>query len=437
MATEQCDVIVLGGGAAGLAAARRLSAAGQRVTVLEARGRLGGRVHTIREPGWDIVVDAGAEFIHGDSPELWSIVRDAGLTAKEVPDEHWRAGPERPESFDFDAIWDPIADRLKKLGTHDLSFVEFLKRDCPNLSAADRAQAIAFVEGFEAADSALVSARWLYQADQATGQGGGAHRVREGYDRLIDWLASPVESNRISIRLSRVVREVRWRRGFVEVDAEHAPEPIEVYAARRLVVTVPLGVLQAPSGSMGAIRFQPDLVQKRSIWNRLRFGAVVKLVLQFREPFWAEAGVPDLGFLHTPGSPFLAWWTARPAKARVLTGWSGGPAAQELSSRPEQEILSEGVATLERCFPRARVKPGDLLERWRVFNWQHDPFARGAYSYVPKGGLKLAEQLAEPIESTIFFAGEATQNELMGTVAGAIVSGDRAADAILNQASRP
>src|ERR1700683_5752889 len=88
MDDTQADVVILGAGAAGLAAARQLTGAGLRVVVLEARDRVGGRMHTLHETGWPAPIELGAEFIHGGSAETWAIVRAAGLAAYEVSEQH-------------------------------------------------------------------------------------------------------------------------------------------------------------------------------------------------------------------------------------------------------------------------------------------------------------------------------------------------------------
>jgi monoamine oxidase len=409
-----------------LAAGHRLAANGTSCIILEAHDVIGGRVHTLREPGWEIPIEIGAEFIHGNPDETWSIVRSAQLATVEVPEDHETEDGGEPEPLDFDNVWDKITSRLAKLNHHDLSFAEFLRRDCTDLPEEARSQAIGYVEGFEAADPNIVSAIWLREAEQAAGAGGGAHRIRDGYSRIMDWLASGRD-----VRLGRVVRQVRWSAGNVEAEAERADGATEVYTARRAVITLPVGVLQAPAGSQGAVRFAPDTIEKRAIWQRLQVGPVVKLVLRFRTAFWRENGNPDLVFLHTPSSPILTWWTARPSPAPILTGWSGGPAAAKLSRHSTAQILDEALATLQRTFSSTKVPVKTLLEAWHVFNWQADPYARGAYCYVPAGGLDLPQRLAEPVAGTLFFAGEATHTQLMGTVAGAIASGYRAAEEVL------
>jgi monoamine oxidase len=161
-------------------------------------------------------------------------------------------------------------------------------------------------------------------------------------------------------------------------------------------------------------------------------GAVVKLVMRFREPFW-PAYMPGLGFLHTPAGPFQAWWPAGPEGSAMLTGWAGGPAAAALSDAEPRAVLGRALDQLAASFPFTRDRLAELLADWRLFEWQHDPLARGAYSYVPAGGLGAVRRLAEPVAGTLFFAGEATSERLAGTVAGAIASGERAADEVLGR----
>src|SRR5688572_12940253 len=97
MSSESSDVVVIGAGAAGLAAAKRLGAAGRRVLILEARDRVGGRIDTRREPGWPVPMEAGAEFVHGRSRAAWDAIEKAGLATDEVDDSHWHAPAGRPE----------------------------------------------------------------------------------------------------------------------------------------------------------------------------------------------------------------------------------------------------------------------------------------------------------------------------------------------------
>ncbi len=426
------EVVVVGAGAAGLAAAHHLAMAGVAVVVLEARDRIGGRVHTLREPDWPLPIETGAEFVHGHPPETQVPIDALRLATDEVPERHAQPQGDRIVPANFESGWSNVSDRLAQL-RDDLPVIEFLRRDCPHVSEEERAQVLAYVEGFDAADARVVSSIWLRESDAAIGQDQGARRIRDGYDRLFDYFAQTGDTP-IDLRLNRRVAAIRWQHGSVEIEAIGPGETEERLTARAAIVTLPLGVLQAPRGAAGAVQFIPDIPEKRDVWQRMPMGPVVKLVLLFRERFWIDRD-PDLAFLHNPASQVVTWWTALPSEAPLLTGWCGGPQVDRLPHASPPAILEAGLASLEENFRISREELSKLLERWMIFDWQADPFSRGAYAYVPAGGLGLPEKLAKPVADTLFFAGEATHPRLTGTVAGAIASGVRAAEEVL--AARP
>jgi monoamine oxidase len=166
-------------------------------------------------------------------------------------------------------------------------------------------------------------------------------------------------------------------------------------------------------------------------------GTVIKVNLIFREAFWEQLHLPstegtqslmDLGFIHSSAEPFPTWWTQIPLRTRMLVGWSGGSTAEALAELDDQLLIEVALLSLCRILGLSKSQVEKQLEIWHVHNWSRDPFTRGAYSYVGVGGLDGPSELARPVESTLFFAGEATNTDgNMGTVHGAICTGMRAA----------
>jgi monoamine oxidase len=165
-------------------------------------------------------------------------------------------------------------------------------------------------------------------------------------------------------------------------------------------------------------------------------GSVVRLTFWLSEAFWearsplrrGAPGLELLSFLHTSDPDVPVWWTAFPVRAPLLVGWVGGPAATALAAERDEPLESRAVAALARQLGVARRRIERLVEGCWAHDWEHDPFARGAYSYPLVGGSDAAAELARPAGRTLFFAGEAADPEgRTGTVHGAIATGTRAA----------
>lgn len=432
------DVIVIGAGVAGLAAARVLQDAGARVVVLEARERVGGRVATARYPALPLPVELGAEFIHGLPPETWEIVRASGLLAYEFSGDSWWSADGRIDGAG--ALWEragPLFAEMADPGQPEQPFAAFLAgRDADPQTLGLITD---YIEGFNAADAGRISVRALarQQAAEAAISGDRSFRVAAGYDQVPHAIRAGLDPARTTVVLNAVVHEVRWRTGAVEVESQtRAGTARPTTRARAAVITLPLGVLQAPAGAAGAVRFAPGLGAHAEAIGALAMGAVVKLALRFRAPFWERESLPlaaelaphRLGFLLSDDPAMPTWWTVYPAQAPLLMGWVAGPRAAPLAAEPDAVIVERGLAALARVSGVPLPRLETLLEGWTLHNWQADPFARGAYSYIPAGALPAQARLAAPIAGTLVFAGEALAIDgHIGTVHGAIASGRRAA----------
>jgi len=432
------DAIVLGAGVAGLVAAVGLRRGGLSVLLLEARDRLGGRVWSQRAPGQAAPVELGAEFIHGEAPATARLLETAGVPRLEVPPAHWmlRAGRLQPLDDVFPKLERAIAGS-RVLRGRDLSFAEFMRRSRGSaLKGHVAAFARMLVEGFDAADPERVSARSV--TEEWTGGGGvdaPQFRPAGGYGRLVARLAREARAQGVRIRLESVVSEVRWRRGRVECSGVCRGAPFAA-RGRRAIVTLPLGVLQAPPGIDGAVRFRPALAGKQRALAHLAAGPVMKVILRFDEPFWEarERGrMRDASFFHSSRAPFPTLWTALPERASTLVAWAGGPRAARLAALSRDALVQAAADSVAAIFPRDRA--ADRLEGAHVHDWSADPFARGAYSSILVGGGGARRTLAAPLDDTLYFAGEATDDESAATVEGALHSGERAAREVLGAAT--
>lgn len=432
MANDSWDVVIIGAGVSGLCAAGALRKTGHTVLLLEARDRIGGRVWTRHEPDLPAPIELGAEFIHGRVPDTFELLQEVGKTALDTSGAHWtlQHGTLQQRTEDLFGEIQRVLQKSRVLDEPDVSFETFLGRSGRHgLSPDAAALARAFVEGFDAADPARVSAHFVAKEWESGGMlDAPQFRPLGGYSSVLAALAGALDRGKIRLQLQSAVSEVRWMRGAAQVNGVFQGQPFRVKAAR-VIVTLPLGVLQAQADDAAAVRFTPALDAKREALAGLACGAVLKLSLRLRKAFWEglQGGrYQDASFFHSPETAFPTFWTPRPLRAPLLTAWVGGPKAARLSQRPAHVIVHEALASLATVFGGVAQNEFEL-EAAYLHNWQLDPFARGAYSYVTVGGSEARRILATPLEQTLFFAGEATDAEEPATVKGALQSGARAA----------
>lgn len=434
------EVVVIGAGVSGLAAARELSTRGVATLVLEARGRIGGRVHTVHDPASPLPVELGAEFIDVPGP-AWDAMRAAGGAAYRSAGGMWEVGGGMAAPLDLGGTVERVLGRLDPPPGRDRPFLDWLAEQ-PGVGEHDRELALRYVEGFHATDPGRVGVRWLAETTRDAGGGGGEVRFHPlgGFGRVAEGLRAGLGPG-CDVRLNRVVTEVRWDADGAELRCRsRRGGELEPVRARRVLATLPLGVLQAPDGAAGAVRFAPEVPAKRAAAAELAMGSVVKVVFRFRRPFWEEAlrfpgeddpGVRELKFFMGDGA-FPTWWTPSPVQAPLLTAWAGGGAARRVLAGGDP--IGSALDTLAEMLGMERGRVEAELEECHRHDWDADPFARGAYSSVPAGALEARAELARPVGDTLYFAGEATATDgWNGTVDGAIESGRRAAREILER----
>ena len=382
-------------------------------------------------------IELGAEFVHGRPEVTLDLLREIGATVVDNGETMFTArdGPLRPVEDDpFEAVGALLARALER--SQDESVEAAIER-AVRAGAASQVTADwtrRLVSGFDAADPARASARDIANEWAGDAAAGGAQsRPLGGYGPLVTHLSQSLDVARVAFTFGTVVDRIAYDEAGVSVSARGVQGCMNV-RARRALVTVPIGVLQAAATEEGAIAFDPPLPDaKRRATASIASGPVVKVVLVFRTAFWeslAGGAFRDAAFIMGDGA-FPTFWTQVPVRANTLVAWAGGPAAEALAGATDERCVAVALECAASVFGNVRSVYA-AFEAGYVHNWQRDPYARGAYSYVTTGGEGARESFAQPVGDRLFFAGEAAApGGEGGTVAGALLSGRRAARAIL------
>jgi monoamine oxidase len=351
-------------------------------------------------------------------------LKEQGLSSFEVLDSHLQKDGKK--FIEDETFWESLAGVLKAIPhtKKDQSMSQALQ-NLKKVPEKRREIVKSFIQGFDAALIKQVSANEMKAAvgqvaDPTERQTG---RLLEGYTTLLHAVALPFQKQ---IQLNTQVRQIHWEKDSVEIHAQFKKQK-EIYRARKVLITVPVSVLPF-------LTFYPALpAEKKEALHHVKMGPVIKLGLEFKKDFWTERFEKIPSYFHSPKLKFQTWWTAAPMHWPLITAWSGGDPALKLSKLSDAKISELAITELAKCFNLKRPFVQSQLQKIYFHNWEKDPLARGAYSFVRAGGKGARKKLAEPIAHTLYFAGEATSEERNGTVDGAICSGIDAVQKMLQK----
>lgn len=408
------DVAIIGAGAAGTAAARRLAGTRARIAVIEASGQVGGRCFTDTST-FGVPFDRGAHWLH--VPELNPVTPLATKSGFDIypapPGQRVRIGRRYTRTGEMEDYLTSLVRANRAIGEaargrQDVSCAQALPKDL-----GDWQPTIEFVLGpFGCAKdltevSALDFARSLERDNDMF--------CREGLGALIAKLADG-----LPVQLSNPVSRIDWsERNRIEIKTAKG-----YLFTRTVIVTVSTSVLMSDK-----LRFEPELPRRYlDAIEKLRLGSYDHIALELPgNPLGLQ---PDELVFEKAESARTAAILANISGTALCTIEVAGKFGAELAASGEPAMVSFALDWLTGLYGADIRK---AVKRTSATRWNHEPWALGAFSAAPPGGQWARAALAEPVRDRIFFAGEATHETLWGTVGGAWASGERAADAVMRK----
>lgn len=410
-------------------AARILAGSGKNVTVLEARERAGGRIHTIYDADLGHI-ELGAEFVHGDLPVTLALLNEAGIKCNHAGGEFWhfKNGKFSVNDEEIEG-WDKLMDCLDQL-EEDISISSFLQDYFPEEKYQPlKKSVLRFVAGYDSANPDKASA-FALREEWRNEDEGAQHRLANGYGEMIEYLVNEIKAFGGILRFNSVVEKIDHSNERIAVTTNSGA----VYEAEKVLIALPLGILQLPYQEAGAVHIQPAINEYQFALQQIGFGAIIKVLLKFDEIFWEQIEGLDLS-----GMAFLlsderipTWWTQSPGHEPILTGWLGGPLAREYEHAPDEELFEYAIKSLSNIFGLSYDDIECKLTGHQVINWTADKYTRGSYAYDTTTSAQARTVLSSPLDNRLFFAGEYLYSgPSMGTVEAALTSGKKSADIIL------
>jgi len=439
------DIIVIGAGIAGLAAASKLSLSGYNVTVLEARDRIGGRIHTVDFNGFKM--DAGASWIHGtDGNPLYSFSQENKISTVATFED-----PSYLYDFDSSEITDSDWSKVKKnldflfdesLKNPNISLKELTIQTEAKLNLSEKERRLFYgavrteVEIPYAEDSNDLASNILNSDDSFPGDN---VLFPEGMSQTIDKLASG-----LNIKKNSFVTDIQYYSNKVEVfvtdysliekkrscHACHGNKDAtklisgKSYKADKVVVALPLGMLKNE-----IVTFHPELPSfKKDSINNTAIGTMNKVFLYFEKSFWPKDG-NFIEYFKDNSSEMMVYESYSPiGNNNVLIVFLAGKQARKIENMNIDETRDMVISDLRKIYGSSIPNPTNIYKT----GWHTDPFALGSYPHIPPGSkLSDCDKIGNSIDNKIFFAGDSTISNYLATAHGAYISGIKAANEII------
>jgi monoamine oxidase len=421
------DIIIIGGGAAGLMAAKILSANHKKILLLEAKDRLGGRIYSVNN--FSFPVEGGAEFIHGNLKTTFDLLKEAHLNTEKIKGTFCRVEKGRWTTDDHLITgWGLLIQRMKDckkdISIHDFLDTFFKAKKYDEL----KNYFTKYIEGYDAANAVNTSV-FAIRKEMEAGDG-PQYRPKSGYHSLIKFLKEECLKNRGIIKTNEPVVKLSQNKN-IEIFTSQ-----KKYSCEKVICAVPLGVLQSIRKQKSFIDFPDFLKGHLSAAKKIGNGPVIKFLLEFDKAFWLDEtflkkkNISASSYLFTD-TIIPTWWTQYPSQEPLLTGWIAGPSSYKIRNYSAKKFKQIVLESLSSIFTIPVCNLEKRLKNFRVINWINEAYILGGYSYPTLQTKKARKILQQPFENGFYFAGEYIPENSSSTVDAALLSGKSVAEQIV------
>lgn len=422
---NQKDIIIIGAGISGLAAAKSLKNQGYNVKIIEARNRIGGRLWTSHK--WqDMPIDLGASWIHGvNNNPITEIANN--LNAKLIITEY-----DNSINYNWDgkALIKSQDQEIKNLSDEIYSIIENAQNNDEDVSISKAIENLSKKYHKDSNQHRIINFILNSQIEQEYGgsideistfwydsdkQFGGDDKLfKDGYNIISDYLANGIE-----IELENKVKTIDWTDQKIKITSNK-----KNYFSDKVIMTIPLGVLQKQ-----IIKFTPNLPkEKLAAINNIGMGVLNKCYLRFEKCFWPE-DVDWIEYISKNQGEWSEWVSFQNAtQMPILLGFNAANYGKKIEKLSDKQIVENAMSVLRRIFGSKIPNPID----YQITRWAMDEYSFGSYSFNKVGyNPKMRDTLASSLNNKLYFAGEACEKEYFGTVHCAFLSGIRAANEVM------